>query len=270
MLLVAGFGLLSTLRAEEGRRLTLDEVLQRLETNLDHYDSGVPSLFCDEHVRSLYVQRGSREEVTNLNSIFRLMRSANPDHTTGLVESREIHDVDGRPAAKQQMDVPTLLEGAFEGGLAVVSRSQTACMRYALQPSHRHRADEPYVVRFATALTSQNAGDCLLQEESKGRVVIDPASMQIVHLELTTPHHTIIPDDSDDRPVVGERVITVDYAPVLLGNAIFWMPSIITLRATSGVGSFHAMVWSYRAIYGNYHKVGGDSRIVPGSEVVVR
>jgi hypothetical protein len=62
-------------------------------------------------------------------------------------------------------------------------------------------------------------------------------------------------------------VITVDYAPVLLGGESFWLPSTVTLRATSGSGTFHVIVWSFRATYRNYHKLEVTSHVVPGSEV---
>jgi hypothetical protein len=182
------------------------------------------------------------------------------------VESREIKTIDGKPATSQRMDGPTEISGAFEGGLAVVSLSQTACVSYTLQKVDKKRPADPYVVRFATVLTPQNSADCLLQENSKGRALIDPASMQITHLELTTPHHVIIPGDYYDSPVIGERVLTVDYAPVELGGETFWLPSTITSRATSGSGTFHAIVWSFRAIYRNYHKLEVTTRILPGGD----
>jgi hypothetical protein len=94
--------------------------------------------------------------------------------------------------------------------------------------------------------------------------------MEITRLELTTPHHTIIPEDRFTSPVVGERVVAVDYAPVLLGGETFWMPSTITSRAVSGSGTFHMVVWSFRATYRNYHRLEVTSRIVPGSEAPVR
>lgn len=248
---------------------TLEEILERLETNLNRYDSRVPSLFCDEHVIS-QVEPGLPNQDTITDSVFRLKRTPNPDHTTTLVESREIKSVDGKPAASKDMDGPTVLSGWFEGGLAVVSLNQTACMNYALQRINRNRPAEPYIVRFANVLTPQNSANCLLQEKSKGRVFIDPATMQITHLEITTPHHTIIPGSAYRLPVVGQRILTTDYAPVLLGGETFWMPSAITVRATSGSGTFHPIVWSFHAIYSNYHKLEVTSRIVPGSGKPVR
>jgi hypothetical protein len=265
--LVAFLGFSSALCAQRAKTPTLGEILQRLDANLNHYDTVVPSFFCDEHVLSSEVEPGERDQNTITDSVFRLKRNPKPDHTTSFVESREIKNVNGKPATSQDMDGPALLSGAFEGGLAVVSLEQTACMNYALQRINRDRPTEPYIVRFATVLTPRNTADCLLQENSKGRVFIDPATMQITHLELTTPRHTIIPGDLYTSPIVGTRVVSVDYAPVLLGGESFWMPSTITSRNTSGSGTFDMIVWSYRATYRNYHKLEVRSRILDGSEV---
>jgi hypothetical protein len=249
--------------AQQRKTPTLEEILQRLQKNLDQYDSGVPSIFCDEHVVSSQVEPGSRDQNTITDSVFRLKRTPKPAHESTLDESREIKTVDGKPATSQNLDGPTLISGAFEGGLAVVSLNQTACMNYTLERINRSRPTEPYIVRFANVLTPQNSAGCLLQEKSNGRVFIDPASMQITHLELTTPHHAIIPGGSYTSPVVGKRTLTVDYAPVLLGGETFWMPSEIAQRAISGDGTFHPIVWSFRASYRNYHKLEVTSRILP-------
>ena len=216
------------------------------------------------------MEPGLPSDNTVTDSVFRLKRTASADHTTALVESREIKSVDGEPATSQKMDGPTLLSGVFEGALAVVSPSQTSCMNYTLQRINRDRATEPYIVRFATVLTPENTADCLLQENSKGRAFVDPESMQITHLELNTPRHVIVRGDAYTSRVAGERVLTVDYAPVVLGGETFWMPSTIRSGTTSGAGTFHAVVWSYRATYQNYHKLEVTSRILPGSETPER
>jgi hypothetical protein len=264
--LIAFLGLSSALCAQPAKTPTLQEILERLEANLNHYDTGVPSLLCDEHVISSQVAPGQRDHNTITDSVFRLKRTPNPNHPTTLVESREIKTVDGKAATSQNMEGPTMLSGAFEGGLAVVSLNQTACMNYDLQRINRNRPAEPYIVRFATVLTPQTPPNCLLQEKSKGRVFIDPASMQITHLEITTPRHTITPGNLYRSPFVGKRDLTVDYAPVLLGGETLWMPSTITMRVTSGSGTFHTVVWSFRATYRNYHKLEVKSRILPGFE----
>lgn len=263
--LVALLGFSSALGAQRTKAPTLDYILEQLEANLNHYDAHVPSLFCNEHVISSQMEYGPPDQTTVTDSVFRLRRIATPGHTTTLVESREIRRVDGKPPASQHMDGPTLLSGIFEGGLAVVSLSQTACMNYTLQRIDRDLPAEPYIVRFATVLTPRNSAGCFLQEESKGRVFIDSASMQVTRLEITTPRHTIVDESGSTSRLVGKRKLTVDYAPVLLGGETFWMPSAITMLTTSGFG-FHRIVWSFRATYRNYHRLKVTSRILPGSE----
>ena len=270
--LVALAGLLSVgfasgLRAQQAATPTLDEILRRLEANLNHYDSRLPSLFCEEHVVSqIEPSPGNRDTATD--SVFRLKRTASANHTSSLVESREIKSVNGQPPKSQDMKGPSLLSGVFEGGLAVVSLSQKVCMKYELERINSERAAEPYVIRFATALTAKNSGDCLLQEKSKGRVFIDPASMQISHLELTTPKHVIIQGNRYVEAVVGERKLSVDYAPVALGGETFWLPSSINSRSTGDANTFHRTVWSFQATYRNYHRLEVTSHILPGIEPV--
>lgn len=254
-------GLSSPLCAQQTKAPTLGEILQRVDSNLNLYDSRVPSLFCDEHVVSSHVQPGERDQNTITDSIFHLKRVSRPGHPTTLAESREIRSVNGRPPASQHLEGPTLLSGAFEGALAVVSLNQTACMKYELHRISRKRPAQPYIIRFATVLTPQNSNDCLLQEKSQGRVLIDPTSMQITRLEISTPHHIIDDESSYESPVVGKRDITVDYTPVLLGGETFSMPSTITMHVITGSGTFHPAIWSFRATYRNYHKTEVTSRI---------
>jgi hypothetical protein len=262
-------GFSTALCAQTVKPPTLEEILRQLDANLHHYDAAVPSLFCSEHAVS-EVWPGAANENTVTDSIFRLRRTAAPGKTAALVESREIQKVNGKPASSQNIDGPTLLSGVFEGGLAVISLSQQACMRYELEPGKKKRPGAPYTIRFATALTPQNAANCLLQESSKGRAFIDPASMEITHLELTTPHHVIAPADAWSPPVTGKRVLTVDYAPLELGGGTFWMPATITMQAIRGENSFHKTIWSFQATYSNYHKLEVTTRIVPGSSVPVK
>jgi hypothetical protein len=263
ILLVAMLAFSSALCAQQRETLTLTRILDRLDANLSYYDVRLPSLFCDEHVVSAQVEPGARDMNTVTDSVFRLKRTPQPDHTVSLVESREIRLVDGKPATSPPGYDPTMLRGAFEGALAVISRSQTECMSYSLQRTRRGRPSDPYIVHFATALTPQNSAGCLLQENSSGRAFIDPVSLQVTHLELTTPHHVIISGSPFVSTIKGRRDLSVDYAPVLLGGETFWMPSAISMRNVSGPGTFHMMIWSYRATYRNYHLMEVTSRILP-------
>ena len=256
-------------KAQKTATPTLGEILQRLQENLDQYDSGVPSFFCDEHVVSRMVPDVHNQQ-TVTDSVFRLKRTAKPDHTTILEESREVKTVNDQPATKQEIDGPSIVRGAFEGGLAVVSLNQTSCMNYTLQRINRNDAKAAIIIHFASVLTPENSGGCLLHENGRGRVLIDPATMQVTRMELTTPHHTIIPGDKmgygSSGAIMGDWVLSVDYAPVVLDGKSFWMPATIASRSTSGRGTFHPIVWTFRATYSNYHKLEVTSRILPFSE----
>jgi hypothetical protein len=146
--------------------------------------------------------------------------------------------------------------------------NQRVCMNYTLERPSRKDPAAPYVIRFASVVTPQNSASCLLQEEGKGRVFVDPTSMQITRMELTTPHHTIIPGSAWESPIKGEWVLAVDYAPVTLGGQVFWMQTVIRSRETSGGGTFHQIVWSFRASYRNFHKLEVTSHIVPAGEAL--
>jgi len=230
----------------------------------------VPSFFCDEHVVSRMVP-DIHDQETVTDSVFRLKRVVNADHTTTLEESREVKTVNGRPATTQEIGGPSIVRGAFEGGLAVVSLSQQSCMNYTLERAKRNDAKAPIVIRFVSVLTSENKGGCLLQENGRGQVYIDRATMQITRMELTTPHHTIIPgDEMGYGAIVGEWALSVDYAPVVLDGKSFWMPATITSRTASGRGTFHPIVWTFKASYRNFHKLEVRSRIVPFGEATAQ
>lgn len=242
---------------------TLDQILQQLEKNLRTYDAKVPSLFCNEHVVSK-IDPSQLHGSTATDSIFRLKRVANPDHSTNLEESREIISVDGRPATGETINGPAVLQGAFSGGIATVSLNQQACMRYKLEPIKR--LGKPYIVEFTSIYKRDHPPNCLLEEDGSGRVFIDPATMQIKRMELTAPNHTMVYSRDASGytapPVTGTWVIAIDYAPVLLGGQTFWLPATVTSSMT-GVAALHQTTWSFNAHYTNYHKLEVTSRIVP-------
>ena len=256
----------SMLHAQQKGAASLNDMLQHLETNLHQYDKRVPSFFCDEHlVSQVDSSLGRRKTITD--SVFRLKRVIDADNATSLEESRDIKMVDGKPATSQGQDPngPAMVDGLFEGGLAVVSASQKSCMKYKLERANGKQPSDVYIIRFSTELTPQNTNACLLQEASKGSATIDASSLQIKHLEIITPHHTIIPGDEDARSVIGMRTLEVDYAPVLLGGETLWMPSIVKMTAVGGGDTFHPTFWTFNATYRNYHKLEVTSHLHSGS-----
>ena len=249
------------LAAKQKHAFELEGILRGLEENLQRYDREIPSFFCDEHSVS-EMTPGTRWDRKEADSIFRLEREPSADGSMSLAESREVKMVDGRPSSSAGWDAPATIEGAFEGGLAVVSMSQQACMEYQLE----HEEHGQFVVSFRTRDENLKNDACLLHERARGRAVIDPASLQVTHLELTMPQHRV-PNSGRSQwyspTVKGEWVITVDYAPVILDGRSFWMPSSVRSRVTGEPNTFHSKTWTFQASYRNFHKLEVASRIVP-------
>jgi hypothetical protein len=251
---------------------TLGEILQRLQENVDQYQAEVPSFFCDEHVVSTIIP-DPRNESRVTDATFRLKRVPEPGvkGATILEESHEVKMVNGRPATGDSVGGPAYLRGAFSNGLALVSASQQACMRTTLRPIRKNNASDPITIQFASVPASRRPHDCRIEEDVSGRVLIDPETMQVRHLEFTVPRHYIGTTTYttfnglglDEATIVGRWDVTVEYAPVVLEGQSFWLPTKITDKMSS---SLVRSRWSYDATYSNYHKMEVTSRIVPSSD----
>jgi hypothetical protein len=236
--------------AQQAHPSSLDEILLRLEGNLDHYDKEVPNFFCKEHVVSSLTY-GKKHQSTVTDSVFRVVRTSSGT----LTESHEIQAVNGTPAKGERLGGPTTLSGVFTGGLDTVSLSQKACMSYKLQPIDPGHSDEPYVIQFTTLPNTQRRSECVLKGEGNGRVFVDPATMQVTRMELRAPNHPI------NSAEAGMWYISINYAPILLVGQTFWLPSTLTSTATPN--GFTPIVYSYSARYSDYHKFEVTSHIVP-------
>jgi hypothetical protein len=244
----------------------LNAILDRLESNLHRYDAGLPSLFCQEHVVSAFRKGDLPPQITTTDSIFRLRRTVAPNHSISLAESREVERVNGRAPQAGDPEGPTRLSRLFEGGIAVVSRSQAPCMRYTLSRHDTKKRADPYVVRFATEPDFSSRGACFFSEDTAGSAEFDPDSLGLERLHFVTPRHILFDGSAFAPPIVGKREVDAKYAPVDLGGETFSLPATIEMRAVNGFG-FHRLLWTFRATYSQCHRMEVTSRIVPGSEV---
>ena len=64
-------------------------------------------------------------------------------------------------------------------------------MSYTLQPIDPEHPNQPYVIQFTTLPNAKQRPECALKEEGSGRVLVDPATMQVTRLELRAPNHVI-------------------------------------------------------------------------------
>ena len=242
---------------------TLEEILTRLQKNLDRYDSTVPSFFCDEEVDAS-ARRGHPSPGyvpmtvggTATDSTFFLQRISRPNDPMTLKESREVKKVNGKLAPANSIGGGKLYDGAFTDGLALVSLSQQACMQYSLEPiDPRYYPGDPILVEFTSVPAGQRAPACRIQEDVSGSVQVDPETMQVTRLQLHAPHHLV-------GTGTGYWDVTVEYAPVELAGERFWLP-----RKISETMADRSMSWFSVARYRHYHRMEATSRILPSDEV---
>lgn len=249
---------------------TLGEILQRLQENVEQYQAQVPSFFCDEHVVSTMIpDPGHESRVTD--ATFRLKRALDPAVAGRMVleESHEVKLVNGEAAAGELVGGPAFLRGAFSNGLAMVSASQQACMRYTLKSMAKNKPGDLITIQFASVSARVRASTCGMQEDVSGHVLIDPEMMQVTHLEFTAPRHIIgtatnpthYGVGTESNWIMGRWDVMVEYAPILLDGKSFWLPTKISDRMRSDLVVNR---WSYDATYSNYHKLEVKSRILPG------
>ena len=248
--------------------LTVDQVVQKLQANLDAYDKSIPSFMADEYIDSYKHEFSARGASATGNvetiaqSVFRLKKEI--DHATNTFsfsESRDVSIIDGRPAKGRQINAPSMVIGAFSGGLAFVAEDQRTCRTYTLE---KPKAGKPLVVRFKSADHIPDPEICILNESSSGRVWINPASMQIERMELDVPRHlftTLRDDGRPGVPTIGHWNVEVTYKPVILNARTFWLPATILSTCSN-----EQTEWSYSASYRNYHLLEVHSRIVPPGE----
>jgi len=246
--------------------LSVDDVVAKLQANLDAYETTIPSFLVDEHMESIEHQFAFRgpsaaNYETIAESVFRLKRDIDPaSNTVDLKESRDVRIIDGRPANGRRINAPSLITGAFSGGLAFVSEDERSCMRYTLE---KIKPGKPIVVRYETAPVVSRPEDCILSERSSARVTIDPASMQISQIQVDVPRHLLTPSIGDghkDSPSMTHWHIEVIYKPVVLNAHTFWLPATIV-----SVCRNNRQEWSFSGVYSNYHLLEVHSRVVvPG------
>jgi hypothetical protein len=220
-------------RTQQTDPTNLDSILQQLDANLREYETGVPSFFCKEHALS-ELELGSDTSTyrrTVADSTFRVHRASDPGQPVQLEESRIVNTIDGKPQTSDtaqgetiKIDSPIAVFGVFSNALKMVSTSSKSCFQYRLQPPRKNN-NAPIVIDFSSLPAKDRDTDCQYVEKTSGKVLIDPASMRVVHLETRTTGHEIL------SGIHGDWDWTIDYSRIALNGKIFWLPS--SIRSTA-------------------------------------
>jgi len=219
----------------------LDSILARLDENIDEFNRNVPSFFSREEVASDAEPgpNGTPSLRTNTSSTFVVRRAGDPDdpddpardsddptQANALHESRVVRTIDEKGFVKPaegarssdmgtRMDSPYVIFGIFSGGITRISTPGKVCFHYRLHPAHAGHDGGRIVIDFESWPRKDRGANCPYEDHISGRGFIDPETMRLVRLENTS---------RDDK---GTWTWSVDYAPVALGDKMFWLPTTI-------------------------------------------
>ena len=229
--------------------MALDQILAQLEVNTAKYMSSVPSFTCAERITSEEIHAGKVKHETTVEAIFRVSRSAREAGV--LEESREVLAVDGRPSDGKKLHMPLAFSGGFSGALTkFLSDSHRECFTYGQVPS----SAGTLAFNFVANDESLDKPDCRsIQKGTTGRVSVDASAMQVTHIERTVPFPI-----GKDQSVLSTAA--VDFTPVKLKDAIFWLPVTVTAYTTETAKTNGL---KFTARYSGYQRFGASSMIVP-------
>jgi hypothetical protein len=235
----------------------LNEILPRVQDHVKEFENSLPDFICDERITSRELMAGTVIHETVIDSTFRGTQSKDGGDKP-FTEWREIHTIDGRPVPKgQQLTGPFFFGGGFSSMLdAIFSVRNAQYFNYKVIGTEKIDDDVAVVVKFETkkgqkALVHQELFGSQITLKGSGKAWIDPASMNVVRLELQYL----------DPPVPeGVLVVRVDYAEAVINEKKFWMPKTLTAQQT--VPNPKVPVGGqYIAEYSNYQQFKVSTRI---------
>jgi hypothetical protein len=227
----------------------LDQLLSQVEANTEQYKATVPSFLCDEHITSQELRDGKAKHETTIDALFRVTRSGEI-----LEESREVKTINSEPSSTKKLNLPIFFSGGFSGALAkFLSVERRQCFDYRPDPSAPASLGTQSFTFAARQAAAKLPACSTIQPGTIGRFVVDPATMQVTHIERTVPNPI-----GRDQSVLGTAA--VDFAPVTLNGKSFWLPSTVTAFTTE---TPKTSAFRFTAKYSDYHRFAASSTILP-------
>ncbi len=200
----------------------MNQLLAKLVSNSTQYEAALPSLTCQETVHSQRLKKGKVKEEVVLDATMRVVRTGQQNEP--FDEKHVFHTRNGKPLpeGEQYPKVPYFVSGAFANALGFSRLPPPACLDLAvtddgvaptLQLSVERKPDSEAVPGCAAVKTRKV-------------LTVDRDSAQVVHLLRTIPAEQA--EQYRDVPYA-----ELDYAPVTLGNATFWLPSRAEMHDSS-------------------------------------
>lgn len=232
--------------AQAQQTLAIDEVLSRLIAYSKDYRTKLPSLECDESIVSQQVKGDKVKWEVKVEAKLRQVRD--PNHPDEFNDSYTFKSIDGHPP-KARFKLPYFVNGAFANGIGFAAGDQRECYDYTLL-----REEGGTILRLElTAKSASSAPACKDVFADYHKIVLVDADTGIVK-HIT---RSMSPDAARKyREVI---FASIDYAPQNLGDLTLWLPVRVESHNENGERRMSA-------IFSNYHRYTGESRMLPGIE----
>ncbi len=226
---------------------SIDVLLDRLDAYATQYQATLPSLSCDEQIRSQALnKKGKVTWDVKIQSNLREIRTDNP--IDPFVEKHEFKSVNGRrpKSVTQTPQMPYFVEGGFAGLVGFKRWEQRECFDYLVTAGE---ASQTVRLEMTVKTKSPNPSCAELPEGFHRIVIADPETGRILHTERTIAPEAAI--RNTDVYFGG-----IDYAPQKLGEQTFWLPSRFYAHDATNGGSVLTS-------YSNCHRYAGELKILP-------
>jgi hypothetical protein len=226
-------------------RPRVEAVVAAVSRNVKELQDILPDFVCNERITSTIFESGRVQKTKVVDSLFSVRNHR---------EQREVIAIDGKPAKKgsKMPSLPANINGTFNYvPIATFSPANLEAHKYDL----RKPADaEKFVVQFATTSDQKKLfwnlnGDTRVAMDT-GIAWIDMTSMQVVRIERNLMN---LPSS------LSRWAITVDQAPITIGEKQFWLPQTFQTEVSERDPRKTALFVSE---YSNCKKFGADIRIL--------
>lgn len=228
----------------------LEQILPRVQEHVREFELLLPDFICDETIISRELVAGTVHHETVIESTFRGTQHKD-EKDRPFTESREIQNIDGRPAPQgQPLRGPFFFGGGFSSVLdEIFSQKNAPYLNYKVMGSEKIDGKTAWLIKFEM---KEGQKEILYREifgsqavvKGKGKAWIDPESMNVIRLDFQYLNPPFLE---------GILEVSVDYAPVMINGKTFWMPRTVTAQQTVP-NPRHSVGGQYIASYSNYHQ----------------
>lgn len=210
---------------------SLEDVLTQLEASYQSYVHRIPNLSAQEDVLSTVSSRAQKFAVRQVStrSTFRVVREPASDDPDHLSESHVLELVNNvKPTPETMAMVPAIATGIFSYAPLLASKQMWPCYEYKLKQHAKGGKLRSLTVEFKQKpIDPATAAVCPRPEYAYGTVTLEPQSLHILTIEKT------VPAMKQANNTWGRWTWKVEYAPVRLGEAEYWLPKRILSQSST-------------------------------------